>query len=215
MKDKLSVCIIGSTGVVGSAILHGLINSKKIKSVISVSRSAALISDTKLKQILLDNLNFENFQKLDIQADVFISALGTTLKKAKSKDDFRAIDKDINIDFAKFAKVKNANEFYLVSSIGADKDSFLFYSRIKGEIEESIRSLDLSRLVILRPSLLLGKRDEFRFGEYISVKAVKLISFFLPSFISKKLGTYPNDISMKIIENIGKDTVKNTVISDI
>lgn len=215
MKDKYTVCLIGSTGVVGGHILQELTRSTKIERIVSISRSAALISDPKLKQILLEKLSLENFEQLDIDADIFISALGSTLKKAKSKDNFRAIDKDINIDFAKFAKSQNAKEFYIVSALGANKDSFLFYSRIKGEIEEALTKLNFPNLVILRPSLLLAHREEFRLGEFVSIKAIKFISMFLPSFISKKMGTYPKDISTKIIDSFGTPLAKTTVISDV
>lgn len=209
------VVLIGSTGVVGSTVLNDLINSQVVASVTTISRSPALVSDPKLRQVLIDEINFNELSKLSIDGDIFISALGTTLKSAKTKDQFREIDKGINLDFAKFAKIQNAKEFYIISALGADKNSFIFYNRIKGEIEDSITKLNFLKLVILRPSLLLADRNEFRIAEFVSIKAIKFISLFLPSFVAKKLGTYPKDISSRIIQSFGVQGSKVTVISDI
>lgn len=201
-NNKTTVILIGATGVVGSRLIEDLISSTKVDNIISISRSPVFLSSLKLTQVIRDTLSYKVFQELDVSGDVFISALGTTINTAKSKDAFRDVDYGINLDFARFAKDCSAKEFYLISSLGANKNSPFFYNKVKGELEDIISHLGLSKVAILRPSLLISNRAEFRLFELIAIRIIQFISRFLPRFISSKLGTKPSDISRFIVHSL-------------
>lgn len=115
-----------------------------------------------------------NFEHLSDRPDLFrvdqvISAIGTTIKAVGgSRDKFRAVDFEIPLTAAKLARAQGARHFLLVSSLGADASSRIFYSRVKGELEDALRPMGFRSLTILRPSLLLGERAEFRLGEEVA-----------------------------------------------
>jgi uncharacterized protein YbjT (DUF2867 family) len=106
--------------------------------------------------------------------DLYI-ALGTTMKKAGSKEAFRKIDFDLIFHVAKLASLNGVSQLMLVSSIGAHPDALFFYSRVKGELEEAVRKLPFWAVHIFRPSLLLGNRNEERFAEKLAVSVTNRI----------------------------------------
>jgi len=108
--------------------------------------------------------------------------LGTTIKKAKTKENFRKVDYDYVLALGKKVKELNAEKFLLVSSLGANAKSAIFYNRTKGEIENALKQLELTHLFIFRPSLLLGNRKEQRTGEKTAINVYKVIAplFFGP-----------------------------------
>jgi uncharacterized protein YbjT (DUF2867 family) len=115
-----------------------------------------------------------------LKADDIFCCLGTTIKKAKSKEAFRAIDLDAPLLLAKISKEQGAKRFLLVSSLGASKNSSIFYNQVKGEVEEAIKQVGFDSLHILRPSLLLGPRKEERSGEDAAKFIYKIFSFIVP-----------------------------------
>ena len=115
-----------------------------------------------------------------LNVDTVICALGTTIKKAGSQEAFRKVDYEYPLIFAKLALEMRARQFLLVSSAGANANSRVFYSRVKGEIEEAISNLGYPALSVFRPSLLLGNRMEFRLGELISQKILGPLGFLMP-----------------------------------
>jgi len=111
--------------------------------------------------------------------DVFC-CLGTTIKKAKSKEAFRAVDLEAPLLLAKISKELGAQKFILVSSLGANKNSSIFYNQVKGEVEEAIKQIGFGSFHILRPSLLLGPRQEERTGEDAAKFFYKVFGFLVP-----------------------------------
>ena len=109
------------------------------------------------------------------RVDQVICALGTTIKAAGSKEEFHRVDFGIPFTAAKLAAAQGARHFLLVSAIGANIDSRFFYNRVKGELEDALRSLGFRSLTILRPSLLLGERAEFRLGEWLAKRFAWLV----------------------------------------
>jgi uncharacterized protein YbjT (DUF2867 family) len=101
------------------------------------------------------------------------SSLGTTIKVAGSKEKFRAIDHDLVIGFARWAKKIGASKFLYVSALGADSKSSVFYNKVKGETENDLKSIQFGYLGLFRPSLLLGNRSEFRIGELVATVLMK------------------------------------------
>ncbi|MEI7974089.1 MAG: hypothetical protein WCH11_06965, partial [Bdellovibrio sp.] len=125
------------------------------------------------------NLDFSQFFELSEipQPRAAFCTLGTTIKKAGSREAFRSVDLDLVLSFARKCRELGFQRMGVVSAIGADKKSLLFYIRIKGEMEEALKSMGFAHLVFVRPSLLLGPRAEFRLGEYLGEKFARIFSF--------------------------------------
>lgn len=155
--DSVNVVFIGATGLVGSKLLPLLINDSRIRSIEILSRRKTELNYPKC---FTTHINFEQLDQMRFTEEkhIFISTLGTTLKDAGSKENFKHIDFDYNYSFAKLAEIHHAQRFMLVSSLGADPNSRFFYSMIKGQLEKNISHLSIPRIDIFRPSLLIGNR---------------------------------------------------------
>ena len=170
-----SALILGATGLVGSELLDHLLDDPAYDRVVVVARRPTGKSHPKLDEQIFELGDMEK------HADVFavqriFCALGTTIGKAGSQERFRIIDHDYPLLAAKLGRSRGARHFLLVSALGASSRSKVFYNRVKGEVEADLRSLVYPSLTIARPSLLLGSRDEFRFGEAFA----KLFAWMLP-----------------------------------
>lgn len=178
MKTAL---IIGASGLVGGHCLQQLLNDKYYDRVIALSRHSLGLEHVKLLNHVVD---FDNQKQLAAvcAADHVFSAIGTTIKKAGSQENFYKVDFTYPYEVAKAAKANGAKVHILVSSLGADKKSPVFYSRTKGELEAAITTLDFEQNIILRPSLLLGKRSEKRVGEKIGQKLNSVFKIIMPKY---------------------------------
>lgn len=161
-----SALLLGATGLTGSHLLQHLLQSDAYNRITVLGRRSCGISHNKLREYLTSMTDLEQVSDY-FQVDDVFCCLGTTLKKAGSKEAFRAIDYDIPYQAACLAKKQNVTLFSLVSSIGANANSRFFYLQVKGELEESIRALDLPSVHIFRPAGLLGNREELRFKEMV------------------------------------------------
>lgn len=161
-KERVAV-LAGATGLVGSHLLQLLIKSPRYKKVISFVRTSSGIHHEKLDErvISFDTMKLLPHEEVD---DVFC-CLGTTIKKAGTKENFKRVDFDYPLELAKVCKGHGAEQYLVISAIGASEDSRFFYSRVKGEVEQELKKLHFKRLHIFRPSLLVGDRKEFRLGE--------------------------------------------------
>lgn len=166
--EKKTVLLLGATGLVGGHILNRLLENETYERVIALTRSALPGAEA---LSTLDN-RIVDFGRPDewrdqVAADQTICALGTTIKKAGSREAFRQVDYEYPLMVARAALNAGSRHFLLVSAMGADANSPLFYNRVKGELEAAIFRLGFPRVSIFRPSLLLGDRREFRPGEAI------------------------------------------------
>ncbi len=167
--------LAGATGLVGSHILQRLLADSAWTRVVTIGRRLIPQRHDKLEQRIVD---FDSLIDLPHVDDVF-SCLGTTIKKAGSQEAFRRVDHDYGVALAQAGLRAGATQFLLVSAIGADPESRVFYSRVKGETEADVRKLPYPATQIFRPSLLLGERAEFRLGERIAMMAAPLLSSLL------------------------------------
>lgn len=181
MKTAL---IIGSTGLIGSQLLELLLESKEYSTVITFVKRDSGIQHPKLKQHIIDFDKAETFKELVI-GDDFFCTIGTTIKKAGSQDAFRKVDFEYPKQFANLALENNIKQFLIISSLGADANSGNFYLKTKGEIQDFLKKCDFESVSILQPSLLLGKRKEFRLGEKIGTFFMKLFSILLIGNLKK------------------------------
>lgn len=171
----MSVALIaGATGLVGNNLLHLLLASKEYSKVISIGRRKVKIEHTKLEQYIVD---FNNLEEVNIKTDCVFCCLGTTIKKAGSQEAFKKVDFEYPKSLAKHSWEKGANSFHLISSMGANANSSIFYNKIKGEIEKEIINQSFKQAHIYRPSMLLGERKERRIIEAISLSLLKALRF--------------------------------------
>lgn len=177
MTEKTAL-VLGATGVVGTQLLKRLCTSKDYQTIHLFTRRELEYKDSVCKVHIVDFDNMKEFADLFHVNDVFI-CLGTTIKKAKSKEAFRKVDYDYVVEAGKLAKAANVENVLVISAIGADSKSSFFYSRVKGDMEEILKQLKLNSLHIFRPSLLIGERKELRIGEKISGKLSSIFKFLL------------------------------------
>lgn len=171
--------LLGATGLVGSKLLPLLVESKEYEKIIIVSRKIIPVAGTKV-QLIVDDMKDINKFSAYIKGDDLFCCLGTTIKKAGSKEAFKRIDYDLPYKIAVEARRNNVAAFYLISSAGANPKSVFNYLKVKGELEQAIQALNFDKFAALRPSLLLGQRNEFRLMESLSQK---LFSTINPLFI--------------------------------
>jgi uncharacterized protein YbjT (DUF2867 family) len=164
-KMKTAI-LIGATGLIGKALLQQLLKSDEYSEVRVLTRRTTGVSHPKLNEFLVDFKEIEK-AKEDIQGDVLFSCLGTTLKTAGSKEAQYEIDYGMQFNTAKLAQAQGVRQLVLLSSAGANANSSVFYSRMKGELDEAVQKLGFSRVSIIRPSMLAGDRAEFRWTEKI------------------------------------------------
>ncbi len=163
-----SVLLLGGTGLVGRACLRRLLAEPSVdRIVVPARRPPAEPPSPRLAVHVMDLTHLADRADL-FMVDQVICALGTTMRRAGSEAAFRAVDHDLPLAAARAARAARARHFLLVSSLGADAGSRVFYSRVKGEVEEALRKMDWPSLTIVRPSLLLGDRAEFRPGEWLA-----------------------------------------------
>lgn len=178
--DQKTAIIAGATGLVGSHLLNLLLNSDYYEKVYVLSRRKMDLEHPKAEELVIDFDSLPYAQVLPKADDVYC-CLGTTMKKAGSKDAFRKVDQTYPYEIARQALDKGASEYFLVSAMGANDSSYIFYNRVKGEAEQSISKLSAyKKVAIYRPSLILGDRKEERTGEKI---AMKLMRFLKPLMI--------------------------------
>jgi uncharacterized protein YbjT (DUF2867 family) len=176
MKTAL---IAGSTGLIGKQLLAYLLQSDRYAQVIALTRQPLDIQHPKLVQVVLDYVHLG--ESLDtFKADDVFCCLGTTMKKAGSKENFYQVDFYFPLLLAKTSFARGAKQYMLVSALGADRNSSIYYNQVKGEIEEAISSSGFSAIHIFRPSLLLGPREEQRTGEDAAKFFYKVFSFLIP-----------------------------------
>ena len=183
MPDESSrtVLLAGATGLVGGLCLRRLLADATVGRVIAPTRRPlpenlrALDSTGKLEAHLVDFAHLANHAAL-FAVDQIICALGSTIQKAGSRERFREFDYGYPLQIARLGLQQGAQHFLLVSALGADARSRIFYNRVKGELEEAMVMLPYRSITIARPSLLLGPRQELRPAEAIGQR----LGFLLP-----------------------------------
>lgn len=177
MNNKTAI-LLGASGLVGSFLLDILLNSEEYRSVIIFVRKEIGLKHSKLTEHIIDFDQLDKYADL-VQADDLFCCLGTTIKQAKTREAFKLVDYYYPLKFAEMAKKNGVTQFLMVTSIGANDTSSVFYLKTKGECEEAIKKLNLSSTSIFRPSSLLGPRKVVRPQERIGEIVMKVFSFCL------------------------------------
>ena len=192
----MKILLVGSTGLVGSEVLKILLSDARVKSVVTPVRKKMELSHPQLIQKVID---FDQLQQ-DSQiwgVDVVICTLGTTIKIAKTKENFKKVDLTYPVEVAKLCHQFGARHFILNSAMGANAKSKIFYNQVKGEAELAIQQIGYSQVTLVRPGLIGGERKEFRLGEQI---AHYVLSFLDPILPAKMKINPAQKIAQKICE---------------
>ncbi len=185
-KSIKSAIVIGATGLVGRELLAQLNQIESCEQITAIVRheDVELKSLQKVQQFILDDFLLLNDEDANGYSHAF-SCLGTTLKKAGSKQNFYNVDYEMNAHFADLFETTDTH-YLLISAMGANAQSKIFYNKVKGELENHIHSLNLKYVSILRPSLLLGERQEQRTLEDMTQKLYRKFSHLVPNTFKYK-----------------------------
>jgi len=191
----LKAVVVGATGLVGAELVRLLLNNKKYSKVIVIARRRLSIVHPRLEQELksfgeLNACPADWFQ----DADVFCT-LGTTIKQAKTKENFERVDYHYVVELGKLVK-KHAKKMLVITAMGSNERSIFFYSKVKGKVERALQELHLPQLIIVRPSLILGARKQFRLGEALAAKLSSWLSFAFKGKMKKYKPNEARDIAM-------------------
>jgi uncharacterized protein YbjT (DUF2867 family) len=209
MNDNKTALVVGSTGLIGSVLLKELLTDDYYQKIAAWVRKPAGLVHPKLIEKVTDFNGIDDFVPQPV-THVYC-CLGTTIKKVKTKEAFRKVDFGYVIDTAKYALRCGAEKFVVVSSIGAGKNSSVFYLQTKGEMEEALMKLPIPCIIIFRPSLLLGKRNEFRLGELFSKMFMSFAGIFLLGKLKKYCAIKASHVALAM-KNISREDKKGIFI---
>jgi uncharacterized protein YbjT (DUF2867 family) len=214
MTENKTALIAGATGLVGSSLLQQLLAESYYSKIIVLLRKPINIKDSRLVQLIVDFNNLEKYAN-ELKANDVFCTLGTTIKKAGSKEAFRKVDYEYPVKLASITHKNGAEKYIIVTAIGADANSLIFYNKVKGETEEKLKSLQLKHLYILQPSLLTGDRKEHRTGEKIAIMASNYFNHILLGPLRKYRSINANVVAFGMIYAAKHFTEKmKTVLSD-
>lgn len=172
--------VIGATGLVGKHITQKLLNDNRYEKVKVFVRRPVGINNPKLEEHIVDFGKIELW-KNQMTGDELYSAMGTTIKKAGSKEAQYKIDFTYQYEAANAASESGVKKYLLVSSMGANSKSSNFYLQMKGSLDEKVQQLNFNHIFIFRPSILVGERSEKRFGESLGIKIAGTITKIIPA----------------------------------
>ncbi len=196
--------IAGATGLIGEQLLQLLLDSNSYEEIVVLSRKEISNQNKRIRVVVID------FEDLPADAsfwqtnDIFC-CLGTTMKKVGSKEAFKKVDYEYPKEIARLCYKRGAESYHLISALGADSDSSIFYNKVKGETEEAIERIGFSRFHVYRPSLLFGDRKEFRLGERVGIYFAKAISFLMLGPLKKYRGIDSAKVAKAMITNAQKN----------
>ncbi len=211
----MKVVLIGGSGATGRALIQLMLKSKEVTEIVVLLRRVSFDEHIKLKQVIIDFENLTDFER-EIQGDIAISCLGTTLKDAGSKDAQWKIDHDLNLQFAALAKKNGFPTFLLLSALLADPASKIFYNRMKGTLEQDVKALNFNRLIIFQPGGLIRPNTD-RFGEKTAITTLRILNSIglfksykplsvaqVPSAILQAINHYTTGIHTVTVKDIQK-----------
>ncbi|MBO9130556.1 oxidoreductase [Bacillus sp. 165] len=192
---KRHAVVLGATGLIGQEVVGILLKSNEYERVTVLVRNYLPFQHEKLEQVII---NFDQLESCEFyfKVDDVYSCLGTTIKKAKSRENFTTVDYHYTLQAARLAEKQGVKNFLTVTAMGANEKSNIFYNRVKGEVERDLQKLDINGIHIFRPSLLLGERQEFRMGEKMGEGAARLFSFLFIGPLRKYKAIYGKQVAL-------------------
>ncbi|WP_188370286.1 NAD(P)H-binding protein [Muriicola marianensis] len=214
MDQPLKTAIIlGATGLTGGILLDKLLEDPRYGCVKVFSRSPLQKDHPKLEVHLGDLLSLSDF-KPHFMGDEVYCCIGTTKAKTPEKEKYKAIDYGIPLEAAKLSKENGIDTFLVISALGADPGSGIFYNRVKGEMEEAVMGKGISRTYILQPALIQGPREESRPGEWMARKLFSVLDVLLVGPLRKYKSIRAEDIATAMIWLANNEISLNRIVSD-
>lgn len=211
---KKTAILLGASGLTGGLLLKLLLSDSDYDKIKLFSRKDSGISHPKIEEHIVDILHLKDCSA-DFTGDVVFCCIGTTKAKTPDETEYKAIDHGIPVAAAQLAKQHNIPTFIVISALGANAKSTIFYNRIKGEMEESIMALGIPKTYFLEPSLISGDRTEVRIGETMGIYLMKIINPLLFGKLKKYRSIAPENIA-KTMWFLSKNEYPKTVIpSDV
>lgn len=195
MNSSRTALVIGSTGLIGGFVVAGLLANSNYSRVKIFVRRKLDIEHHKLEQHVIDFDKLEEYADL-INGDDLFCCIGTTMKNAGSKEAFYKVDYTYAVSFASIAARNKVSQLLLISSLGAASRSSNFYLKVKGEVEDAVKELGFSSIIIFRPSMLLGPRKEFRLGEMIGKMMMRAFFFFFIGTLRKYRAIHAETVAL-------------------
>ena len=206
MKTAL---VFGSSGLVGSHLLNGLIHNSNYSKIKIFVRSLSEINDSKIEIIKTDFNNLDKHVE-DIKGDECFFCIGTTKKKSPDKSEYQKIELDIPKKIAQIAKFNLVKSFFFISSGYANPKSSGDYLKFKGFVEEEIKNLNFDKIGIMRPSFLLGNRKEKRIGEKLGIILFKLLTPILVGPL-RKMRPIRSEIVAKAMVKLANENIVQSI----
>ena len=209
---KKTAIILGATGLTGSILLKKLVNDERYKTIKLFSRKEIDGLPSKVNQYVGNLFELENF-KADFTGDEVYCCIGTTAKKTPDKAVYTAIDYGIPVTAAKLSKENGIPTFLVVSALGANAKSSIFYNKTKGEMERDVLLEKIENTFLLQPSIIEGKRDEQRIGEKIGLAVFKLVQPLFFGKLKKYKITKAEHIAQAMIKLANSPSNKQVIAS--
>lgn len=210
---KKTAIILGASGLTGSLLLKKLLKDDRYKTIKLFSRSEIKGLPSKVIQYTGNLFELDKF-KSDFTGNEVYCCIGTTAKKTPDKTVYKAIDYGIPVAAAKLSKENGIDTFLVVSALGANAKSSIFYSKTKGEMEQEVLSKKIKNTYILQPSIIKGTRNEPRIGEKIGIAVFKIVQPFFFGKLKKYSITEAEDIAQTLINLANSTSTKTIITSD-
>ncbi|MBT0607060.1 NAD(P)H-binding protein [Aequorivita echinoideorum] len=181
---KKTAIILGATGLTGGILLKKLIAYPSFEKIKLFSRYSVKMDSPKIEEHLIDLLELEKHAE-KFKADVVFCCIGTTKSQTPDKEKYKKIDYGIPVTAARLSKLNGIKNFIVISALGADADSSIFYNKTKGEMERDVLNQKIENSYILQPSLIVGDRNEQRLGEKIVTFLMTAFNFLVPKKYKK------------------------------
>ena len=194
ISSNKTALLFGATGLVGQKLLELLLEDERYEKIRVANRKSKNYSNTKIEEVIVDFSALEKHAESFKVDHVFI-CLGTTIKKAGSKPAFEKVDLEYPTKIAKLSKQNGVKQLVLISALGANSDSSSFYMKTKGNAEKLIWENGPANSYAVRPSMLFGKREEFRLGEKIGIFFMKNLEFLMQGGAKRYRGIYDTEVA--------------------
>lgn len=205
--------LLGATGLTGGILLQKLLNDPQYEKIILFSRSSVKIKNSKIEEHLVDLFQLEKYKE-HFKADQVFCCIGTTKSKTPNEETYRKIDYGIPVSAAKLCKENGISTFAVISALGANPDSGMFYNKIKGEMQRDVLAQKIKNTYIFQPSLIAGDRREKRFFENFAKQVMKILNYALVGPLKKYRSIHPETIARAMIIVANKGYEKNVIESD-
>ncbi len=196
--QQKTAILLGATGLTGNLLLQLLLKDNRYGKIKLFSRSSSRIVNPKIEEHIGDVVRLDAF-KNDFEADEVFCCIGTTKAKTRDKELYKKIDFGIPTKAAKLCKENGINTLVIISALGANSKSNIFYNRTKGEMEDAVLQLQIPKTHILQPSLIGGKREEKRIGEWVFKQLMKVANLVMAGPLKKYKSIHPKEIAKTMV----------------